>query len=103
MYGILKIVAEESNECVKTAILGSGGCYSGGIWGILGIAIDVLTVGIGAAAVIGVIISGIQYMTASGEPAAIAKAKNRLIQIAIGVLVYGTFYGLMRWLVPGWG
>lgn len=101
MYNILNIVAAEE-KCVKTAIIGSGGCYSGGIWGILGIAIDVLTIGIGAAAVIGIIISGIQYATASGDPAAITKAKKRLIEILLGLIVYGLFYGLMRWLVPGW-
>ena len=104
MYNILRILAADKTcgDGVQTAILGSGGCYTGGIWGILGIAIDVLTIAIGAAAVIGIIISGIQYATASGEPAAITKAKNRLFQILIGILVYGVFYGLMRWLVPGW-
>ena len=103
MYNILSIVADNTcGEGVKTAIFGNGGCYSGGIFGILGIAIDVLTIGIGAAAVIGIIISGIQYATSSGDPAATTKAKNRLIEILIGILVYGLFYGLMRWLVPGW-
>ncbi len=103
MYNVLRIVADNTcGEGVKTAIFGSGGCYSGGIFGILGIAIDVLTIGIGAAAVIGIIISGIQYATSSGDPAATTKAKNRLIEILIGILVYGLFYGLMRWLVPGW-
>ena len=101
MYNILKVVAA-SDDCtdgVKTALFG---CYKGGVWGILGLAIDILTIGIGAAAVIGIIISGIQYATASGAPATVTKAKNRLFQILIGLLVYGVFYGLMRWLVPGW-
>lgn len=87
--------------CVKTALFGD--CYSGGVWGILGVAIDVLTIGIGAAAVVGIIISGVQYMTASGEPAAITKAKRRLIEIVLGLVVYAVFYALMRWLLPGWG
>ncbi len=88
---------------VETAILGgAGGCYSGGIWGILGIVIDILTIGIGAAAVAGIVYSGIQYTTASGDPAKITKAKRRLYEILIGILVYGVFYGLMRWLIPGW-
>ncbi|MBR3131584.1 hypothetical protein IKG31_03335 [Candidatus Saccharibacteria bacterium] len=95
-----------NNECsdgVKTALIGSNGCYSGGIWGILGIVIDILTIGIGAAAVAGIVYSGIQYTTASGDPAKITKAKRRLYEILIGILVYGVFYGLMRWLIPGWG
>ena len=103
MFNILKVVAADTcKDGVRTAIFGSGGCYSGGIFGILSTAIDILTIGIGAAAVIGVIISGIQYATASGEPAAITKAKKRLIEILIGIVVYGLFYALMRFLIPGW-
>jgi len=99
MLNYLRIMAAEE-KCVETALF--GGCYGDGIWGILELAIDVLTVGIGAAAVIGIIISGIQYMTASGDPAAITKAKNRIFEILLGILVYGIFYGLMKWLIPGW-
>ena len=94
--------AEECSGGVATTILGNGGCYTGGIWGILGLAIDILTIGIGAAAVVGIVISGIQYMTATGDPAKVTKAKNRIFQILIGIVVLGVFYGLMRWLVPGW-
>ena len=97
MLNYLTIMAAE--ECVQTALFG---CYSGGIWGILGIAVDVLTIAIGAAAVIGIIISGIQYATASGDPAMVTKAKNRMLQIVLGIVVYGIFYAFLRWLLPGW-
>lgn len=95
MLNSLKMFAD---ECVKTALFGD--CYSGGIWGILEIAIDVLTIGIGAAAIAGIVISGIQYMTASGDPAAITKAKRRLTEILIGILAYGVFYVFLKWLIP---
>ena len=102
--GVLMVPSFADNcNGVQTAIIGNGGCYTGGIWGLLGMAIDILTIGIGGAAVIGIIISGIQYMAASGDPATITKAKKRIFEIAIGLLVYGIFYGLMRWLLPGWG
>lgn len=102
MMNVLTTMAEEAETCIQTAIIGTDGCYSGGIWGLLGIIVDVMTIVIGAAAVIGIIISGIQYMTSSGNPAAMTKAKKRLIEILIGLLAYGVFYGLMRWLLPGW-
>lgn len=73
-----------------------------GIWPVLTVAMDVLTILIGAAAVIGIIISGIQYMTASGDPAAVTKAKRRLVEIVIGILAYGVLYVFLRWLIPGW-
>ena len=97
MLEALKTFAECAAGEVETALFG---CYKEGIWGILGIAIDVLTIGIGAAAIAGIIISGIQYMTASGDPAAVTKAKRRLIEIVIGLLVYGVFYVFLRWLIP---
>ena len=103
MLDVLRVFAEactaeeKAAGKVDTALFG---CYDGGIWGVLTIAIDVLTIGIGAAAIAGIIISGIQYMTASGDPAAMTKAKRRLIEIVIGLLVYGVFYVFLRWLIP---
>lgn len=99
MLETLKVFAEEV-QCdggVNTALFG---CYRDGIWGILELAIDVLTIGIGAAAVLGIVISGIQYMTASGDPAQMTKAKRRLIEIVIGILAYGVFYSVLKWLIP---
>ena len=104
MYNILRTIA--ANTCgegsVSTAIIGNGGCYSEGIYGILGLGIDILTLLIGAASVIGLIISGIQYATASGEPATVTKAKRRIIEIVIGIALYGLFYAIMRFLIPAW-
>ena len=85
-------------ECVQTALFG---CYDGGIWGIIEIVLDIMLIGVGAAAVIGIIISGIQYMTSSGDPGAMAKAKNRLVQVVIGILAFGLMWVFLQWLIPG--
>ena len=98
MLDALRVFAEETcSGGVQTALFG---CYKDGIWGILELVIDVMTVGIGAAAVLGIVISGIQYMTASGDPAQMTKAKRRLIEIVIGILAYGVFYVFFKWLIP---
>lgn len=99
MLDILRMFAATCADGEVETIL-FGRCYSGGVMGVLMIAIDVLTIGIGAAAVAGIVISGIQYMTASGDPAGVTKAKRRLIEIVIGLLVYGVFYAFLRWLIP---
>lgn len=91
---------------VKTSILGNGGCYEPGkdgegIFNILAIVLNVLTAGVGVAGVLGIVISGIQYMTASGNEAQMTKAKNRIVQVVIGLVMYGLFWALLEWLLPG--
>ena len=99
MLDSLKIFAvEECSDGVQTALFG---CYKDGIWGIVGIVLDVMLIGVGAAAVIGIIISGIQYMTASGDPGAMTKAKNRLVECVIGILAFGLMWAFLQWLIPG--
>lgn len=85
---------------VDTALIS---CPDGenGVWAIIGTVLDVMMVGIGAAALIGVIISGIQYMTSSGNPAAMTKAKNRLVQVVIGIAALVLMWAFMQWLIPG--
>lgn len=72
-----------------------------GIFYLLSIVLNILTFGVGAAGVLGLVISGIQYMTANGNPAQMTKAKNRIIQVVIGLVAYGLFWALLEWLIPG--
>ena len=73
----------------------------GAIFEILAIVLNIVTYGVGAAAVIGVMIAGFQYMTAKDNPAQVSKAKNRLIQIAIGLAIWVLFWGVLQFLLPG--
>lgn len=92
---------------VEVSILGGdSNCFdiqdSGNdIFDMLGIILDVLTYGVGAAGVIGIVISAIQYMTAAGNEAQMTKAKNRIIEVVIGLVAYGLMYTFLQWLVPG--
>ena len=61
----------------------------------------ILILGFINGAVIGIIISGIQYSASAGDPTAMAKAKKRIIEIIIGVLAYGLLWGFLNWLIPG--
>ena len=71
------------------------------IKGILQLALKILMYGLGAAAVLGVIIAGIIYMTARDNPQQVAVAKKRLIDIVIGLVVWALMYTLLNWLIPG--
>ncbi len=97
----------DKSNCVKTSILGSGGEYcdssgnGGGIFLVLGIVVDILTMGVAVLATLGIIISGFQYITSSGNSQQMSKAKNRIIEIVLGLVVYGVMWAVLQWLIPG--
>ena len=68
---------------------------------ILKFVLSLLVYGLGAAAVLGVIIAGIQYMTARDDVAQVAKAKKRLIEIVIGLVAWALMFTVLNWLIPG--
>ena len=56
---------------------------------------------IGALGAVGIVIAGIQYLTAGGNEAQVTKAKNRLIQVVIGLIAYGLMATVLNFLIPG--
>jgi len=68
---------------------------------VLRLVVNIMTVGIGILGTIGVIIAGIQYVSSQGDPGKMTKAKNRIIQIVIGLVVYAVMYAALYFLVPG--
>ena len=90
-------------DCAKTAILKiNSGCNDGSaMFDILGMVLSVVTYGVGAAAIIGVLITGYQYITARDNSAQVMKAKNRLFQIVIGLVVWVMIWGILQFLLPG--
>ena len=90
-------------QCIDTALFGKvcDYCDGGAIYKILGQCVEIITIAIGAAAVIGIIICGIMYITSAGDVAHQTKAKQRLYQIVIGILCYGIFFAFLEFLIPG--
>lgn len=89
-------------DCPPTAILSVSNCEKGeAIYELLGIGLNVVTYGVGSAAVIGVLIAGYQYMTARDNPGQVAKAKNRILQIVIGLVIWVLIWGILQFLLPG--
>ena len=85
-------------ECGAEAESGSGG---EGVLCVLGVVVNILTVGIGVLGVLGIVIVGIQYLTAGGNEEQTRKAKRRMLEIVIGLVVYVLAYALLQWLLPG--
>ena len=73
----------------------------GGIFVIINIVLNVLTFGVGIAGTLGIVISGIMYLTARDNEAQMTKAKSRLINIVIGLAAYAVMWAFLQWLLPG--
>ena len=72
-----------------------------GIFMIMNLVIDILSMGVVIAGVIGVTIAGITYLTAKDSEEKTRKAKNRILEIVIGLVAYAVLYVGVQWLLPG--
>lgn len=90
----LKLVA------VETSVLPD---FSGpdGIKQLLLLIVKVLFYGLGAAAVVGVVVAGILYLTARDNEQQVTKAKTRLFEIVIGLVAWALMYTVLHFLIPG--
>lgn len=64
-------------------------------------AINILSAGVGVLAVIMLIIGGIQYSSAGGDPQKVKAAKNRITNVVIGLVAYFFLFAFLQWIVPG--
>lgn len=72
-----------------------------GIEGLLLLIVKILLYGLGAAAVVGVVVAGIMYLTARDNEAQVAKAKTRLVEVVIGLVAWAMLWTVLNWLIPG--
>lgn len=60
-----------------------------------------LTVVVGIAAVISIIMAGIQYASSADDPGTVSKAKSRIFNTVIGLVAYIFLLAFFNYLVPG--
>lgn len=71
------------------------------IEGLLGLVVKILSYGLGAAAVIGVVVAGIMYLMARDNESQVAAAKQRLLNTVIGLIAWVVMFSVVSWLIPG--
>lgn len=124
---LLSAEANAASNCVFTTVLGNTKCIEDGgeireatnqndpnaktcscddgkgsdTIRMLELAVDILSGAVGALAVVGIVVVGIQYQTAGDNEERARKAKRRLIEIVIGIAIYICLYALVKWLLPG--
>lgn len=95
---------QEKNGCVSTSILGNGcSCDDGtgsSVMDILDLVVNILSACVGILGVIGIVVVGIQYLTAGGSEEKVKKSKRRMFEIIIGLVVYAILFAGLKWLLP---
>lgn len=106
------VYADDAPEgCVESSIISNREengkkyyCDDGqgdGVYAILYIVLNVLTIGVGVLGTLGIVVSGIQYLTAADNEQQLATAKKRIVEVVIGLAIYAIMYVALQWLIPG--
>ncbi|MDB5177180.1 MAG: rane protein of unknown function [Candidatus Saccharibacteria bacterium] len=85
----------------ETVLISCKGTGVQAIGDVLRIAISVLTVIIGVAAVGGIAWAAVIYAKAEDNASEVSEARTLIRNIVIGLLLYGFLVGIINWLVPG--
>ena len=94
-------VAAASCAGVETSIIECGEGGDGGVYHILALVLNIMTIGVGILAVVGISWAGTQYLTAGGSEEKTTKAKRRIYEVVIGLACYMALWAVASWLLPG--
>lgn len=100
---IVSAAKDDKKSGVKTSVLTDCGQSDDGITCILNLVVDIMTYGIAILGAIGITVVGVQYLTAAGDEAKARKAKQRMLEIVIGLATYVVIYAILKWLLPTFG
>ncbi|MBQ8984935.1 hypothetical protein IJ076_00015 [Candidatus Saccharibacteria bacterium] len=92
--------ADTPPAVILTGCAGKENGSGEGIICIIVFVINILNVVVGILGILGIVIVGIQYLTAGGDEGQVRKAKRRLFEIIIGIVVYVVIAALLNWLLP---
>lgn len=98
----MQVVGAESCGGVDTAILDcEAGTKTNGVFSLLLMAINILTAGIGIAAVGGIVYAAIQYTSAADNAEQISQAKTKITSVVVGLVLFVGMYGFLQYIIPG--
>lgn len=86
------------NDCQETNSLNENNC---GIVKYLVLIINLLSGVVGIVVAASIIVGGIQYSAAGGDPQKVSAAKNRIRNAIIALVFFIFGYALLNYLVPG--
>jgi hypothetical protein len=86
-------------NCTQTG--GAKVAQDSGVWGLLLVFLNVMTAGIGIAAVGGIVYASILYASSSDSAEQTKRAKDIIRNVAIGIIAYAAMYLGLNFLIPG--
>jgi hypothetical protein len=91
------------NECASILAMFCEDADRGGqgIFDLLNLIVNILTVGVGIAATVGIVISAIQYITAREKEDQAKKARTRIFEIVLGMIIWAVMWIVLNFLMPG--
>lgn len=101
---------DANHQCcggVETSIVSckqdnSGNDYTNtGLWGILLIAINILTAGVGVVALAGIVYGALLYTSAGGNQEQVKRAIGIFTNVVIGIIAFAGMWALLNFLIPG--
>ena len=78
-----------------------GKLENSGIWELLILAVNIMTAGVGIAAVGAIVFAGFLYTGAQDDPGQVKKAMEIIRNTVIGLIAYALMYAAINFLVPG--
>jgi hypothetical protein len=65
------------------------------------LAINILTAGVGVAAVGGIVYGAVLYTSAGGSQEQVKKAVGIITNVVIGVVAYALMFSVLNFIIPG--
>ena len=72
-----------------------------GVWGLLIMALNILTAGVGVAAVGGIVYGSILYTSAGDRSDQVKKGIGVITNVVIGIIAYVGMYAFLQFIIPG--
>lgn len=85
----------------ETALLPATLCGPDGVWGLLVIIINVLSVGVGVLAIGGLAYGAFLYTSAGDSAEQVKKAMEIIKNVVIGIIAYIGMYAFLQFIIPG--
>lgn len=91
----------KEQACAGTQLTPAGNCEGGTvkIEGVIRVALNLLSLAAGIAAVIMLIIAGIRYATSGGDSGGVSGAKNTIIYAIIGIAIVAMSQLIVRFVI----
>lgn len=71
------------------------------VWQLLILVVNILTAGVAILAIGGIIYGAVLYTSAGDNQGQLAKAKDVIRNVIIGIVAFAFMYSLLQWLIPG--